>query len=87
MKLILITLPGLFTISFAWPYAHQQQSFLAADEDPMLERPLHTTALMAGETWRLTEAARSASMTRYPPSAPTKETRPYDEYERVYEEV
>jgi hypothetical protein len=87
MKLILTALLALFTISLAWPHAHQPQSPLAADEDSILKRPLHTTALMAGEAWRLTEAARSASMTHYPPSAPTKETRPYDEYERDHEEV
>ncbi|KAF2118885.1 hypothetical protein BDV96DRAFT_568661 [Lophiotrema nucula] len=47
-----------------------------------LEMPMHTTALMAGEAWALTERVRErASRTAEGRSAPTQPTSPYDAYE------
>lgn len=66
ITLILTTL----TLASAWP--HRRGVAPADTDEDMLEKPMHTTALMAGEAWKLTERVRMASRTAVPHSAPTK---------------
>ncbi|KAF2196829.1 hypothetical protein GQ43DRAFT_444762 [Delitschia confertaspora ATCC 74209] len=53
---------------------------VAASEDPA-QRPLHTTALMAGEAWRLSQSLQAATKTGKPVSAPARETGGFYWYE------
>jgi hypothetical protein len=57
------------TYVIAWPH-HKDPTPTEIDWD-MLEKPMHTTALMAGEAWKLTERLRSMSQTTLPTALPT----------------
>jgi hypothetical protein len=70
----------LCTFTLGWPH-HKGVSKSHHNEFEILEIPIHTTALMDREAWSLTERAKSASATRYPPSIPTKFIKPSELYE------
>lgn len=76
---LLTWLLTLSSLAFAWPHHHGHAELAQIDED-VLEKPLHTTALMAGEAWKLTERVRNASPTRFFSSTPTQTTAP-EQYE------
>jgi hypothetical protein len=62
MKLLTVValVVSICTLAFAWPGLHHHVS---EDDAARMKKPMHTTALMAGEAWALTERARSATRT------------------------
>jgi hypothetical protein len=72
---------GTTTAAYAFPY-HKQRPDPVALKDPTLQKPMHTTDLMAGKAYILSRSAtQTHTQTQYPPSAPTKSTAPFDQYE------
>lgn len=66
------------TLALAFAHPHPQASPNGVDIDD-LEKPMHTTALMAGAAWELSQ--RAATRTQPPASAQTKSRVPSGQYE------
>ncbi|KAF2180169.1 hypothetical protein K469DRAFT_715396 [Zopfia rhizophila CBS 207.26] len=75
MKVLMATSLVVTSIVLASAHPHQSR---AAQYEPMAERPLHTTALMASEAWRMSQ---SRTQTHVPTSPPTRWTNSYEQYE------
>lgn len=76
----LITAVLLFTSALpalASPHHHRNPTSTEKSEN-MLEKPLHTTALMAGEAMQLTESAQGASQTQLSTSASSARREQYE---------